>query len=71
MATMDSNEFVREVLTLIRVHRLASYLLPFIHVFLSLVVRLVRPIRRSWIDFGRNIVRGCSVCRRRCLFGAA
>jgi len=67
----DSNEFVREVLTLIHVRRLASYSLPFIHVFLFLVVRLVGPIHHSWVDFGRNIVRGRSVRRRRCLFAVA
>ena len=35
MGTMDRNEFVREVLTLIHVRRLPSHLWPFIHVISS------------------------------------
>jgi hypothetical protein len=33
--------------------------------------RLEIPIHRSWIDFGRNTMRGRSVRRRPCLFGVA
>jgi hypothetical protein len=34
---------------------------------IPLVVRVDRPIRRPWIDFGPNIVRGCGVRRLRSL----
>jgi len=61
--TTDRNEFVREVITLIHVRFLflSTPILPHFFPFRpphSLLWIFKRRIRRSWIDFGLNIVRG-------------
>ena len=61
LATRDRNEFVREVLALINVRPLFPSFSS-VGVFHSFsVVRLDRLMPRSWIGFGRSIVRGRSV----------
>ena len=59
MTMLDRNEFVGEVLTLIHVPAFLSFhMWRFIH-FLWLRFNRLRP--RSWIGFGRSILRGRSV----------
>ena len=56
---LDHNEFVGEVLTLIHVPAFPSFHMCALHPFP--VVRFNRLRPRSWIGFGRSILRGRSV----------
>jgi hypothetical protein len=68
--TGTRNEFVRGAHSDPRALFSSSMALHSLFSFILLVVRPDRPIYRSWIDFGRNIVRGRSVRRHPCLFAA-
>jgi len=55
LATTNRKEFVGEVLTLIHVHPFTSSPVAFDS---FPVIRFVRVMPRSWIGFGRSVVRG-------------